>query len=202
MLFDDLLPQLLVEVDGCPDILAIAHLRDAARAFCERTHVWTVTLDDFQTEPATGAYSLALPAQSSVVRLARVSIGDEKGVDILDAEDAKDALECGRQRTFAWFDQGKLHIGPTPMRSLPVTVQVSLKPSLVAEGIPDWMAEDHAMSLREGAKETLFAMPRKDWTDLGAAGVAAGRAASSTSAAAINKTKGRARARSRRSTFY
>jgi hypothetical protein len=202
MTFDDMLPDLLVEVDGCPEVTAISHLRKAARAFCESTHVWTVTLDPFNTAAATAAYTLALPAASSVVRLARVNVGDEKGVEILDLEEAKAELDCGRQRTFAWWDAGQLHIGPTPTRVLPVSVQLSLKPSLSADGVPDWLAEDHAETIREGAKATLFAMPRKDWTDLAAANIAAGESASDTNAAAINKTKGRARTRSRRTTFY
>lgn len=197
-----MLPDLLVEVDGCPEVTAIAHLRKAARAFCESTHVWTVTLDLFNTVAATAAYSLDLPAGSSVVRIARVNVGDEKGVDILDLEDAKAAIDCGRQRTFAWWDAGQLRIGPTPARVMPVSVQLSLKPSLGAEGVPDWLAEDHADTIREGAKATLFAMPRKDWTDLTAAQIASGESSSDINAAAINKSKGRARTRSRRSTFY
>jgi len=202
MTFDDLLPELLVDVDGCPEVTALAQLRNAARDFCATTHVWTVTLDDFNTVANTSAYALQLPAQSTPVRLARVNVGDEKGVDIFEPETAKAALDCGRQRPFAWLDQGQLRIGPTPNRVMSVSVQLSLKPSLNADEIPDWIAEEHAEKLRAGARERLFAMPRKDWTDLTASQLAAGEFSSGAGAAAINKTKGRARARSRRSTFY
>ncbi|WAC72073.1 hypothetical protein OU995_21250 [Roseateles sp. SL47] len=202
ILFDDLLPDLLVDVDGCPELTAISHLRRAARAFCEQTHVWTVTLDPFQTQTGVAGYVLALPDGASVVRISQADVGDDRKVDLLDVEDARSAQSTGRQRPYVWFHAGQFFIGPVPTRAVPVTLQLSLKPSTAAEGLPDWIAEDHAETLREGAKQTLFAMAKKDWTDLTAAQVAAERFGAACNAAAFNKTKGQAKIRRRRPTMY
>lgn len=197
-----MLPDLMVEVDNCPDMTAISHLRKAARRFCEKTHVWTTTLADFNTVASQGAYPLSVPAGSSPVRLASVSVGDERDVSLLDLEEARAAMACGRQSSFAWIDAGQLHIGPTPARAVPVSVQLSLKPSQAADGIPDWMAEDHMETLHAGAKASLFGMPRKDWTNEAEAAEQEARFLSACNAAAINKTKGRARIKRRTATFY
>lgn len=202
MIFDDMLADVLVDAESCPTFLAITHLRKAARRFCEGTHLWTVTLADISTVAGTGAYALQVPAQSSPVRLARVNVGDERDVDILELEDAKAEVDRGRQSSFAWLEAGQLHIGPTPARAVPVSVQLSLKPTATAEGLPDWIVEDHLETLVEGAKASLLALPGKDWTNPGAAATSEAVFSSALNGAAINKTKGRARTRGRRSTFY
>lgn len=202
MTFEDMLPDLLVEVKGCPHFTAESHLRRAAREFCRRTHVWTVTLASFNTQVDAGSYALPLPDDSSVVRLSQVDVGDEVDVRILDQQEAK--AEQGRQSqsTFVWLVGNQLFVNPTPTEVLAVVVQCSLKPALTATAVPDWIAEDHAETLRLGAKGTLMAMPKVDWSDPVDASAATGQFLSACNTAALIKTKGRAANRHRSATFY
>lgn len=202
MTFEDLLPELLIEVKGCPHITAEGHLRRAAREFCERTHVWTVTLASFNTAIDAGSYTLALPATSSIVRLSQVDIGDEKDVEILDQQEAQSELGRGSQSTFVWMEGAQLRVNPTPSQVMPVTVQLSLKPTITSDAIPDWIAEDHAETLRLGAKGTLLSMLKVDWSDPLAGQVATQDFNGRCSTAARKKTKGRAATRRRAATFY
>jgi hypothetical protein len=200
--FEDLLPRLMVEVKGCPHFTAEDHLRDAVREFCERTHVWTVTLASFNTQVDVASYALALPAGSSLVRLSQVDVGDERDVDILDQQEAKTEQGLGSQSTFVWLEGATLFVNPTPTQALPVVVQLSLKPSLTSESVPDWLAEDHASTLRQGAKATLLAMPKVDWSDPGLAEIAESKFRSACNGAALSQTKGRAAKRRRAATFF
>ena len=202
MTFDDLLPDLMVEVNGCPNVTAESHLRRAARDFCERTHVWTVTLASFNTVADTAAYTLAMPAGSSLVRLSQVDVGDERDVDILDQQEAKSEQGAGSQSTFVWLEGAQLFVNPTPTEALAVVVQLSLKPSLTSESVPDWLAEDHAETLRLGAKASLKSMADVDWADPVGADRAAALFNSACNGAALRKTKGRAAKRRRAATFY
>lgn len=202
MTFDDMAPRLMLEVKGVPHFTAEDHLRDAARSFCAKTHIWTVTLASFNTQTDVAAYTLALPDGTSVVRLSQVDVGDEKDVEILDQQEARTELSRGSQSTFVWLEGAQFCVNPPPVGAVPVLVELSLKPSLTSTEVPDWIAEDHVETLRQGAKGTLKAMTGVDWSDPQGGELATAKFQSACNTAALIKTKGRAAKRRRQATFY
>lgn len=202
MNFEDLLPEVLPSVNGCPSFTAADHIRRAAREFCRKTHVWQSDLAPFNTAIDTTTYALAVPAGSSVVRLFRVDIGDQYGVDLLDEASAKAQVASGSQSTFAWLSGASLRINPAPMSVMAMQVQVSLKPSATAEAWPDDLGENHREALIYGALATLFEMPKTDWSDDGKADRNNARFNAKVNAAARNRTKGRATQGRRTTTFF
>jgi hypothetical protein len=131
-----------------------------------------------------------------------VDVGDQKDVDILDQQEARTEVSRESQSTFVWWEAGQLFVNPVPTEALATLVQLSLKPSLTSDSVPDWLAEDHAQTLRLGAEGTLKAMAQVDWSDPAGAQVATAKFLSACSAAALIKTKGRAAKRHRQATFY
>lgn len=202
MTFEDLLPELLPEVKGAPAFLAINHLRKAARDFCERTHIWMADVTPFNTVVDQTEYTLALPTQSSVVRLFRANVGDEKGVALYDEVSADAEVDAGSQSTFVWLAADKLRLNPVPIDARSVELKVSLRPSLAATSVPDWIAELHSETLVHGAKWTLFAMADVDWSNPTESDRSMARFLDACSTAARQKTKGRATAQRRRATLY
>ena len=54
--FSDLLPKVLPSVPGCPQPLAIQHIRDAAVRVCERTLAWRYVQPKFNLTPGVHEY--------------------------------------------------------------------------------------------------------------------------------------------------
>lgn len=202
MNFEDLLPEVLPNVNGCPSFTATDHIRRAAREFCRRTHVWQAQLAPFDTVANTDGYALTLPTASSVVRLFRVDVGDESGVDLTDEEDALARVAAGEQGAFAWLSGSQLKINPVPSSVVPVTVLVSLKPTAAAETWPDDLAENHREALIAGALSTLFLMPKTDWSDNTLAAANTNLFEVKVSRSARNRSKGRATQRRRGKNFF
>jgi hypothetical protein len=65
-LFTDLLPKVLPSVPGCPQPLAIQHVRDAAIRVCERTLAWRYTQPKFNLLPGVHEYLYDKPNDSEV----------------------------------------------------------------------------------------------------------------------------------------
>jgi hypothetical protein len=65
-LFTDLLPKVLPSVPGCPQPLAIQHVRDAAIRVCERTLAWRYTQPKFNLLPGVHEYLYNKPIDSEV----------------------------------------------------------------------------------------------------------------------------------------
>jgi hypothetical protein len=65
-LFTDLLPKVLPSVPGCPQPLAIQHIRDAAIRVCERTLAWRYTQPKFNLLPGVHEYVYDKPNDSEV----------------------------------------------------------------------------------------------------------------------------------------
>jgi hypothetical protein len=65
-LFTDLLPKVLPSVPGCPQPLAIQHIRDAAIRVCERTLAWRYIQPKFTLLPGVHEYLYDKPIDSEV----------------------------------------------------------------------------------------------------------------------------------------
>ena len=65
-LFTDLLPKVLPSVPGCPQPLAIQHVRDAAIRVCERTLAWRYIQPKFVLLPGVHEYLYDKPTDSEI----------------------------------------------------------------------------------------------------------------------------------------
>lgn len=65
-LFTDLLPKVLPSVPGCPQPLAVQHIRDAAVRVCERTLAWRYVQPKFDLLPGVHEYLYDKPIDSEI----------------------------------------------------------------------------------------------------------------------------------------
>lgn len=87
--FTDLLPKVLPSVPGCPQPLAVQHIRDAAIRACERTLAWRYVQPKFQLLPGVFDYEYQKPADTEVHAVFRVLVNGSP-LDVLTLEQALD----------------------------------------------------------------------------------------------------------------
>lgn len=74
--FTDLLPKVLPSAPGCPQPLAVQHIRDAAIRVCERTLAWRYTQPRFDLLPGVHEYVYDKPVDTEVHVLFDAMVND------------------------------------------------------------------------------------------------------------------------------
>jgi hypothetical protein len=85
--FTTLLPKVLPNVPGCPQPLALQHIRDAAIRVCERTLAWRYVQPSFALSPGVHEYPYNKP-QGSVVHVVFAAHVNGSPLEILTLEQA------------------------------------------------------------------------------------------------------------------
>lgn len=94
--FTDLLPKVLPSVPGCPQPLAVQHIRDAAIRVCERTLAWRYVQPKYQLLPGVFDYEYVKPVDTEVHVVFRALVNDSP-LEVLTLEQALDSYP-------AWAD--------------------------------------------------------------------------------------------------
>ena len=85
--FTTLLPKVLPNVPGCPQPLALQHIRDAAIRVCERTLAWRYVQPSFPLTPGVHEYPYSKP-QDSVVHAVFAAHLNGSPLEVLTLEQA------------------------------------------------------------------------------------------------------------------
>jgi hypothetical protein len=88
--FTDLLPKVLPSVPGCPQPLAVQHIRDAAIRACERTLMWRYVQPKYQLLPGVFDYEYVKPVDTEVHVVFRALVNDSP-LEVLTLEQALDS---------------------------------------------------------------------------------------------------------------
>lgn len=174
MLFSDILPQLLPDVPGCPDITAINALRNAAIEYCRFTRSWTRTLAPVALVDNQSVYAMTAPVDA---RVAGVISAWVRGREVLPKTMSQVAMLVPNWLVATaevpnYFNSNTdtitLQVFPTPLNALgaPLTLRVVLAPSLTAQNVDDGIANDHFEALLAGARARLMVVPQRAWTNL------------------------------------
>lgn len=154
----------LPSVPTCPEPTADHQIRLAAMEFCDRTHVWTETLDSIEID-GSASYALNFDQDAEIATLVSVRVGDDD-YTLVSRSDAKRMIQRGEAARIAWTDNRQdVFLHPIPQDG-ELIVEVALKPSLAAEDFPDDVFAHHAEDIAHGALARLHALPKQDWTDL------------------------------------
>ncbi|WOB06468.1 hypothetical protein [Piscinibacter gummiphilus] len=175
MLFDDLLPQLLGEVPGCPDITAINALRNAAIEFCRETEAWA----ELQEDPIPLAdnehtYDVECPSDAVVVRVLEAWVDGSPltGKSMSEIGVLMPGWQSDVSNRPIYFNAkeapNRLRLFPTPANTQGelLTLRVAYAPKVNGKRISDQVGNRHLEALMSGAKARLMAMPKRAWTDL------------------------------------
>jgi hypothetical protein len=176
MTFDSLLKRILPSVKGCPDSLAILHLREALIQFCEGTLAWQVWLDDIDTVADQSAYPMVLPPDSALVKLIEFKLDGEDADVVTPAKGRSMRLhDSGAQ--VAWTaDRINVEVSPTPtVDGSTLSLLAALKPTQDAETVDDTLAEHYVDHLVDGALARLLEIEGVAWENPQRAAIRLGR---------------------------
>jgi len=159
---EDLLPQVMPYAPGCAEPTAVAHIRDAAVRFCERTRCWR-HIDTFRTQ-GNHHEILAVPSQALLYEIEWAKFDDRD-------------LEAKIPDSRTWHrDDGYTYpryisqVNPTCVSIEPhvvgeLTVSVYLKPAPTADMLPDFLITDFGRAMADGALATLLLLPNQPFTN-------------------------------------
>jgi hypothetical protein len=180
------LPEVLPQVKGCPDIIAINAVRDAARELCEKSRIWRYEFTNkFSLVADQATYDLAdladMPANAEVVTVTWLGFK---------APNTSKFLPVKGPRSIEWLDSNvptwredqasdvnhieHFTLDDTVIRVIPIPVEnqadalwpeAALKPDLASTEGPDILYTDFLEFIASGAKYRLMRMRGEPWYD-------------------------------------
>jgi len=174
--FTDILPFILPETPSCPNFLALNHAVRAARELCRESKVMNVA-GAFTPVNGKSAYNLAalltVPADTEINRVltAKQSGTPLSGFEIVDMDERMPGWELETSDTATGYvleNRRSMIVYPKPdvNATLPITVRVSLRPTIAAVTLDNDLFADYAEAITYGALYTLLTIPNKPWTNL------------------------------------
>jgi len=176
--WDDFAPFVLPYAPDCPDATMEHHVRLAAIEFCRKTNAWQASLAPLVGDGVLQVFTMVTPSDSQVAKLLGVAISDAYS-NVVDAgirepEYGAQLVRDKTGETIAFTDDlSMLTVWPVQAVAASIVAKVSLKPAMTAATLPALLFGNYAQDIATGALSTILAMPKKDWTDMAAAGIAA-----------------------------
>lgn len=174
---DDFLPDIMADVESCPEFTARRAVVQAAIKFCEDTQAWMEWLDPIQVNDNQPSYELDMPTGAELVMVREVwAPGTQltaKTVPEISRILSAWQTATGAPRFYNMVTWGELRLYPIPLNAgadLMLTVRVALKPKATVTSIPDAIVSRWRRAVLERAKADLMAMPNKAWSSPDQAG--------------------------------
>ena len=180
--FDDLLPGILVEVDGCSQALAEKSLQQVIRNFCRDTHYWKLDIDPITLipfvpqAPDTYIYTVPVPEGTELVAIDVLSYQHDtvlqpESSGWLDEHMMDWRTSVGEPRYYIRMSSKTVRFVPHSQAVQPVAIRgrVVLRPDLNTRSFGDELLEyDHG--LQQGCLHDLLTM-RRPWANPGRAAI-------------------------------
>lgn len=156
-LWSSFYPNVVLAAPGCPNPLVDFHLRQASIEFFRRTRAWVKWLDPVITQSILSQYALVTPADTEIVRLEQATI-DGAPCQVLNPRDlGKDTdINPLNQAGIISRDRKTFRYGAPLQDNQSVSIQVSLKPTQAALGIPDDQFNEYLDDISNGAKARIL----------------------------------------------
>jgi len=145
--FDELIPDLLLQARGCPRSVLIREIRRCAIDLFERTGLWREPHDPIYTTAGVTEYELDPPRDGSVASV--VSVVGESGEEIEWSQRVPQTVE----------------LGVTPKGREKLSLDMAVKPTRRARGIPDSQMEMVEKGLLAGTTARLLLMSGQSWSN-------------------------------------
>jgi len=190
---DAFLPDILMDVPGCPESVAVNALRHAIEDFCKNSLYWTVDHTPIDIVAGTHTYPLVPPVTDTIINDITYIAHDTQPLDPASTDQLDLYWPKYRQKypylnsvsSDPWrsvtADIASLYHRPTPRTvrivGIPttsltggLTLRVALRPAPTmietADLLDDTLYEDFREEIAFGAKYRLLIIPNKPWTDV------------------------------------
>jgi hypothetical protein len=161
MQYADMLIGVLPKVKGCPEIEAIAQMRNAVMEFCERTR-WLTTGHTATVTPADAALPVSLDLQ--VLDILEAWIGD-KEVTVTYMNDPWLRQMGPRDVALIFSDPSYAQLVPSPTVNTEVELLLAIAPGPTSTEVNDvlWLRKSEALT--DCALARLLAEPGVPWAN-------------------------------------
>lgn len=180
-LFNTLYDEVLPELSGVPQPLALNAIRNAAIEFCERSRVWTEDAAAMDSVATQAVYNFVSPVtDTDVIGVMQAFYNGSEIFPKTSAQMAALLSDVGTTYVSAipWKDQtgvpkyylierpDQFTLAPFPDESIvsAIKMKVILKPTRAATGMEQWIFDKYFMQIAAGTKARLCAMPGKPWS--------------------------------------
>jgi len=158
-------PDLRLIAPTAPVPLLERSVREAARAFCQRTYVWQAWLAPMPVSAAPSTYHFALPRQAELLRVQRATLDDQPLAVVRTLDLARDPIQASHAGSAALVALENSTFTLRAPRAGALQVQVALAPARTAQSLPDVLAGQWFEAIADGAKARLLTMPGVDWVN-------------------------------------
>lgn len=166
--YDHILP----EVTGVAPALADFHLRQQCVEFCENSRIHTAEITPIDILANTATYTLTSPVSGAEPFEVNAAWYNGRPLDYAPIDALNQASNYWRSRTgtealgFTQKQPDQIILYPQPDTALVggLRVDLVLRPTSVATGLTDWIANRYMKYLAAGVKARLMSMPDKPWT--------------------------------------
>ena len=168
---EDLVPDVVVEIQGAPSFTIIHSLRRAASELCERTLIWEQSEDTLDLFAGEVEHDLPIPRNAELVQLISVS---RKGVELTPITVRKmyqqqgDPTDQTRWATPTYYSTDSIlttRMSPIPLINEELECRMALKPKQTATTIPYELGVRWRTAIETGAKHFLCMMANTEWYD-------------------------------------
>lgn len=165
--YDEVLP----DVPGAPQALALNAIRNAAIEFCLKSKVWVVDHDPLSAIAGQSVYEFEPPTGAVVSGVVSAWFDGRRMAPTTQAELSDEFANWrtmnGTPTRYLQENAGEIILFPIPASALAgaLTMKVSLKPSRASTTIDSWLFESYLEAIAHGAKWKLMIMPKKPWSD-------------------------------------
>jgi hypothetical protein len=164
--WNEFLPHVLPSCEGCPESLALDHIKKAARTFCARTLLWQYSLPTIHSAAGIGEYTLNLGPGEDIVRVLLIEVnGAAYGMP--SGAMGRQLRRQGRGNYATMTGLYDFVLSPAPsFNDMAIVCDVAVKPRMDSIEWPDDF-EENLTDIVHGAIATLCMLDkRQSWFDL------------------------------------
>lgn len=167
--FEDMLNDVLPDVPGCTNELAINALRNAAIELCTKSWIYIQACDPQDTIIGQAEYDLDTFNGYKTVGIVTASFNDANilpiGITSLNRSNLYWQDDTGTPTNYFTNDYTTLRLYRIPDLVGTLNVTVALTPTKTATGVENFIYDLYSEQLAAGAKARLMLIPSKPFTD-------------------------------------
>lgn len=174
MQLDDLLPYVLNDLPGCPEIMAKQGIILAANEFCQRSLAWNEVQDPVTLRDNVKDYDLDAPSGANPFLIKEAFCGNRqlRPVTFNELQRALPAWQTATSSDPVYYtaatDRTQVTVYPIPLgvpEASKLVLRVSYVPDIKATTIPDFLGSVYLDAIAAGTKSRLMSSPATTYTN-------------------------------------
>lgn len=162
---ESLFPLAVRFLPGVPSAMLCSALATSADTFLAHSHIWREDFGSFTTADGCSAYDLYAASPIELVTHVFLDGYPLSAVDERQLGSTFYLQRSGRPRYYRFRPTAELRLYPTPDKEYTVTGRAVLRSSRDATVVPDWLCQQYADAIVDGAVWQLARAGGTPWSD-------------------------------------